>query len=129
MKRILLSILVCLSLVSPVVVAGGTAGAVDIFQNACSGNGATTTACKSVSDQGQNGPNPIIKIIGAAIQVLSFIIGVAAIISLVVGGIRLMTAGGDSNSIASARSTIVTALIGVAVAALAQVIVLFVIRQ
>lgn len=129
MRRFLISLTMMTALVLPVT-AAGTVGAVDIFDNACSGNGASTTACKSVKDQqGNSDRNPIISIIQVAIEVLSFIIGLAAIISLIVGGIRLMTANGDSNSVASARSAIITALVGLAVAALAQTIVLFVLAK
>ena len=116
----------------PVFVANGHAGAVDIFNN-CGANDPNYNpeVCDEVAKQkGNNGKNnPIIDIIKAAIEVLSFIIGAAAIITIIVSGIRMMIAGGDPNSIASARTGLVYALVGVAVVALAQLIVVFVLDK
>jgi hypothetical protein len=129
MKRSLLFLTAFITLSIPVLTVSGNALAVDVFQP-CSSAAAGTDVCNDASSQQgnntQGSTNPIIKIIKAAIEVLSFIIGVAAIIGIVVSGIRLMTSGGDSNAVASARSGLVYSLIGIAVVALAQVLVAFV---
>ena len=91
--------------------------------------------CQDAKGQSGNQPgnpnndNPIVDIIKAAITVLSYLIGAAAIIGIVVSGIRLMTSGGDSNAVASARTGLVYSLVGVAVAALAQILVAFVLDK
>lgn len=54
--------------------------------------------------------------------ILSYLVGIAAVIMIIVGGLRYVTSGGDSNKVASAKSTIVYALIGLAIAALAYVL-------
>jgi hypothetical protein len=46
-----------------------------------------------------------------------------------VSGFRFLTAGGDSNAAASARSGLIYSLIGVAVVASAQLIVIFVLDK
>jgi hypothetical protein len=57
-----------------------------------------------------------------AINLLSVVAGVAAVIMLMVGGFRYVTSGGNAESIKSARSTIT----GLIIVAIAQVIVRFV---
>jgi ABC-type sugar transport system permease subunit len=64
-----------------------------------------------------------------AINVLSSLVGVVAVVMLIVGGFRYITSGGDSNRVASAKNTIIYALIGVVIAALAQIIVNFVLNK
>ncbi|HVV25553.1 MAG TPA: hypothetical protein VHC21_00785 [Candidatus Saccharimonadales bacterium] len=124
MRRILTSLFIFFSLFLPALSFAGSAGAANIFNNVCSGNGSGSSTCQSVQAQQNKGnDNPIIDIIRVAINVISYIIGVAAIVGLIVNAIRLIVSGGDSNAAASARSGIIACLIGVAIATLALVIV------
>jgi hypothetical protein len=66
------------------------------------------------------------KIIGNAINILSVIVGIVAVVMIMVGGFKFITSGGDASNVASARSTILYAVIGLAVAATAQILVHFV---
>ena len=68
--------------------------------------------------------NEVIKTI---IEVLAFIIAVVAVIMIMVSGFKYVTAGGDSTKVASAKNTLIYAVIGLFIAALAQIIVKFVI--
>lgn len=63
------------------------------------------------------------------ILLLSTIVGVAAVIMIVVSGLKYTTSGGDSSSVASAKSTMVYAIIGLIVAAVAQFIVRYVLKS
>lgn len=65
----------------------------------------------------------------AAVTILSIVIGAAAIIMILVSGFKFLTSNGDSGKVASARSTLVYALIGVAIAGLAQFLVHFVLAR
>ena len=65
----------------------------------------------------------------AAISILSVVVGVAAVIMLIVGGLKYVASGGDANSIASAKNTVIYAIIGLIIAAMAQVIVRFVLNR
>lgn len=128
MKRVLVSLIVAVGLLLPALSLAGSASAVNIFNDVCSGQGSGSSACQSVNtenakNQNGNSDNPIIDVIGIAINVISYIIGVAAIIGLIVNSIRLIVSGGDSNAAASARSGIIACLAGMAVATLALVIV------
>lgn len=62
------------------------------------------------------------------VLLLSTIVGVAAIIMIIVSGLKYTTSGGDSSSIASAKNTLIYALVGLVIAAMAQFIVRFVLR-
>ena len=67
-------------------------------------------------------------IIARVINTLSVFVGVIAVIMIMVGGFKYATAAGDSNKVTSAKNTIVYAIIGLVIVALAQVIVKFVIQ-
>lgn len=67
--------------------------------------------------------------ISAVVDILSSVVGVVAVIMLIIAGIRFMTANGNSNNIASARSTMIYAIVGLVVVALAQVIVNYVLHR
>lgn len=88
------------------------------------------TLCKENKDtQTTNkiyGPDGIIT---KAVQLLSLVIGVAAVLMIMIGGFKYVLAAGDSNSINSAKNTILYALIGLLIAATAQAIIVFVIKR
>ena len=121
--------------------APATAGPVDIL-NRCSdtgaigttcadcksGTGATTAICKESQTSGAT-KNPIIHFITIIIDIISYIAGAAAIISLIVSGLRIILANGDSNAVATARSGILYSVIGIIVIVLAQSIVVFVLNK
>jgi Type IV secretion system pilin len=124
-----------LTLAAPTLaVAGGSASAADIFNNCGSGRRTGTPnpdACSDAKNQGANtGTNdPVVTIIKAAIEVLSYIIGIAAIITIIVSAIRLITSGGDSNTVASARTGLIYSLAGIAIVALANILVAYVLTN
>lgn len=64
--------------------------------------------------------------ISAIVNILSIVVGIAAIIVIILSGLKYITSGGDSGKIASAKNTLIYALIGLVVAALAQFLVHFV---
>lgn len=133
MRYALLAIATLMTLALPVLFFSGQTSAVDIFNKTCGDyatqGGKTPVACQDVAAQQADGGNPIIKIITAAISVLSFIIGAAAVIGVLVSSIRLIIANGDSSSVASARNGLIYSIIGVIVAVLAQVLVVFVLSK
>ncbi len=79
---------------------------------------------------GQTGSNcngsGVTNTVSAAVSILSYIVGIAAIIMIVVSAFRFITSGGDSTKVSGAKSALVYALIGVAIAAVAQFLVQFV---
>lgn len=60
-------------------------------------------------------------------QIITFIAGAAAIILLIIGGIRYITSSGDAANIKSAKDTVINALIGLVVVVMAQAFIIFII--
>jgi len=91
-------------------------------------------ACKSISQLGNGqtcttGSTSVASIAKGVVSFISVLAGIIAVIMIIVAGLRFITANGDSNGISRARTALFYAAIGLAVAALAQVLVLLVINR
>jgi hypothetical protein len=64
-------------------------------------------------------------LIHTIVNLLSAIVGVVAVIMIIVGGLRYITSGGNDASVTGAKNTILYAIIGLIIVALAQVLVRF----
>jgi hypothetical protein len=110
-----------LVLVPATVAAGGTSGSQDAI---CNGIGLGGGDCdKTKAGKG------LADLASTIINVISVLLGIVAVIMIIVGGFKYVLSNGDSNAITSARNTVIYALIGVAVAALAQFFVKFVLNK
>lgn len=89
--------------------------------------------CEGVALTGGNctgGEGPSVEsVIATVINILSIVVGVIAVIMIIIGGLRYITSGGDSNNTKGAKDTILYAIIGLVVVAMAQVIVRFVLNE
>ena len=81
---------------------------------------------QSPTDNAIVGPNGILTEI---IEITSIIVGIAAVIVIVIGGIMYSTSAGDSQRAGRGRSAIIYALVGLVVAILARAIVVFVLKR
>lgn len=102
--------------------------AVDVT-SACNSSASKTDACKSIDYGASSSENPVISVISLAIDVISIVIGIMAVIIIIISAIRLVASRGDSQAVAKARGGIVYSLIAIAVAALANVIVGYVLTK
>lgn len=95
----------------------------------------TTDAIQCGADKGAgvpDGTNPGTKLnttIGNLVNVISIVVGIAAVVMIMVGGARFVSSGGKEDSIKAAKSTVAYALVGLLVVALAQIIVRFVLNK
>lgn len=71
----------------------------------------------------------ISKVVATVVNILSLIAGIAAVIMIIVGGLRYITSGGDSSKVASAKSAIIYSIVGLIIVALAQFIVRYVLNE
>ncbi|MDQ3158534.1 MAG: hypothetical protein M3P98_00120 [bacterium] len=71
----------------------------------------------------------ITSVIATALNLFSFVVGIAAVIMIIIGGFKYITSGGDSAGTQSAKNTVLFAVIGLIIVALAQIIVIFVINR
>lgn len=69
------------------------------------------------------------RIITNIVNILSILVGAIAVIMIIIGGLRYITSGGDSGSVASAKNTIVYAVVGIIIVVFAQLIVNFAITE
>ena len=84
--------------------------------------GECNTATSDATDKINN-------IIHSIVNILSVIVGVVAVIMIIIGGFRYVTSAGNPESTKGARNTIVYAIIGLVIVALAQIIVHFVLNS
>ncbi len=78
------------------------------------------------------GANPSGRIdhaIQSVINLISVAVGIVAVIMIIVGGFRYITSGGNQEGVKTAKNTIIYALIGLVIVALAQLIVNFVLNK
>ncbi len=85
-----------------------------------------TTGCAS---PGSDATSKINNIITLVINIFSVVVGIIAVIMIIVGGIRFILSGGDSTATGAARNTVLYAVVGLIIVALAQIIVRYVLAR
>lgn len=128
-KRILLSATIALGLSVPALVPSiahaATVPNIREGINCGSNLEAKTSGCAAPSA----GETDAQGIITGAVNIISLVVGIVAVIMIIVGGFKYITSSGDSGKVGSAKNTILYAIIGLVVVALAQVIVKFVLNK
>jgi hypothetical protein len=93
-------------------------------------NGAATGTAGGDCTDGTGVNDSSLSTIGHKIvNIFSLLIGIVAVIMIIVGGFRYITSGGDSGRVGGAKNTLIYAIIGLVIVALAQIIVHFVLNQ
>jgi succinyl-CoA synthetase beta subunit len=108
---------------------GGYSRAVsaDAASDVCAGIG-TVNGDPANCDQPKGGGS-VQNAITVAVNILSWVVGIAAVFVVIVGGFRYITSGGDSTKVGSAKNAILYAVVGLVVVAMAQVIVRFTLKK
>jgi uncharacterized membrane protein YidH (DUF202 family) len=127
-KRTLFTIIASFGLLVPLAVpaiVGAQTEEVNIGAGLCSGASfELNPECSTNADETSSRLTDYIRL---AINIFSVIVGIIAVIMLIIGGLKYITSGGDSGNVTGAKNTILYAIIGLVIVALAQVIVQFVI--
>ncbi len=130
-KRIAISLMVAFGLAVPALVPAAVS-AQDINDNLCNGAnlnfGSDAAGCEGDTDISGAG-NQVDNIIKTVIDILSLAVGVVSVIMIIVGGLRYVISSGESGSVTSAKNTILYAVVGLVIVALAQIIVRFVVGE
>ena len=127
MKKVILTALfLFVSFFVSVVALSTTAHAVSVTNGVCT-RAPSAPVCQDVNSGSSS--NPIHGVVGIVVEIIIGIIGLASVISIIVSGIRLITSNGDTNTVGSARNQIIYALIGLFIAATAQLLISFVIQK
>ena len=121
MKKIIFLALMSLGVASVLSLSVASSNA---FAQVSSGiNAATTDEMKNKQIDGSNG---VIRIVS---NILIWVVGIVAVIMIVWSGFKYITAAGDSGKIASAKSSLIYAIVGLIIAILAYAIVNFVMER
>ena len=110
-------------------VGAGSVGAFELFP--CSENSEATVCQEARKNQSQGnnslfGPNGVL---AKVVNILSLIVGIAAVIMIMVAGIQYMLSSGDPAKVSSAKNIIIYSSIGLVIAATARIIVVYVIGR
>lgn len=133
-KKILASLSLVSLLVLPGLVPVAVSAQADCINNpngggiqSCLDSGACQTDTTGCTQQAPTDKvNGIIRLV---INIFSLVVGVIAVIMIIIGGLKYITSGGDSGNVSGAKNTILYAIIGLVVVALAQIIVRFVLNK
>jgi hypothetical protein len=96
-------------------------GAINAVQDSCSKTG--TSGNLICNAAGSDNATSMVK---SVINTLLYALGIVAVIVIIIGAFKYVTSAGDAASIASAKNTILYAVVGLIVAILAYTIVHFV---
>lgn len=114
----LLALLPAATFAAPAYAACGNSSAA---QQVSGGVGETTS--QPCNDSG------VMNAVKLAVQILSIAVGVTAVVAIIWSGFKYITSGGDAGKVANAKNTLIYALVGIAIAVLAQVFVNIVLTQ
>ncbi len=131
------SLFLAISLLSPLLVpvtvigsANAQATGPDIKGSLCEGADLRIGGDRTCSSgTGRSPQESMNEMISQIVNIISVIVAVVAVIMIIFGGFKYITSGGDSNNITSAKNTILYAIIGLIIVALAQFIVKFVLGK
>ena len=101
----------------------------DIQSGLCNGGNLDISNPNQACTPNGNGSQNLQQLLTTIINYFSIFVGVIAVIMIIVGGLRYITSGGESGKVSGAKTTIMYALIGLVVVALAQLVVHFVLNQ
>jgi hypothetical protein len=136
-KKLLTSLLVASVLFAPIAIPAMASAATapppcttnNTNIQGCITAGTCLTTTVNSACQNDNGVVRVNSLLVTIINVFSLVVGIIAVIMIIIGGIRFILSGGDSANVTSARNTILYAIVGLVVVALAQVIVHFVLTK
>lgn len=120
---IVFGLLPALAMVPPYAAAANTTN--DKLFSGCSGSAANSPICQ---DKNTNN-DPVLDTMKSVANIIALATGVIAVIMVVLSGIRMIVANGNTEAIANARKRITYALVGLVVVAFAWLAVSFVIDR
>jgi hypothetical protein len=91
----------------------------------CGVNQASGKDCNATS----NPDTTVNATVRTVINLMSVIVGIVAVIMIILGGFRYITSAGAAEKVSGAKNTILYAIIGLIIVALAQVIVRYVLTK
>jgi heme/copper-type cytochrome/quinol oxidase subunit 2 len=130
-KFMLLSLSTVFAFAVPVISTATVSAAIDqgdINTNLCSGSNGDLHGNhgNNCDNQATGAANDLVETV---VNILSVIVGVVAVIMIIYAGFRYVSSGGREDAVKGAKNTILYAIIGLVIVALAQIIVHFVLAK
>ena len=111
---------------APVLSGVASAGIVGSLCGGTNVDSSVSGGCGSNTDN--NGESAIKSVAQKIIDAFSVIVGAVSVVMIIYGGFRYITSGGDSGKVGNAKNTLIYAIVGLVIVALAQIIVHYVIN-
>lgn len=120
------------SLISVASLTGGSVSALSLPMTIV-GQTAQQQVCAGIGLAGGNcnagGASEVNKVLALVINLVSLIVGIAAIVMIIFAGMKFITSGGDPSKVSSAKNSVIYALVGLVVVASAQLAVHYIINK
>jgi hypothetical protein len=125
---IVTGVMVLMGLAPALAVSGVASACSGIAGNVASGAGGAAGSTITCNNSGQSSAaeSSINSIAKEVVKIFSIVVGAASIFMIIYGGFRYITSGGASDKVGNAKNTLIYAIIGLIIVALAQLIVHFV---
>lgn len=114
---------------TPVAVHAQTTTGPDPTGSLCQGANELQFGGTSECTGTQEAQNTVNELVTTIINIFSVVVGIVAVIMIIFGGFKYITSGGDSGNVSSAKNTILFAIVGLIIVAMAQIIVRFVLAR
>lgn len=101
----------------------------DIEGGLCTGSTLQFGDASTANCDGEGSESSLNDLIADIVNIFSVIVAIVAVIMIIVGGFKYITSGGDSGNVTGAKNTILYAIIGLIIVALAQFVVKFVLSK
>lgn len=130
MRKLFQSLLVGLACMGPLLIAGPVR-AEEVLNPVCQANPEAIVCQENRKSQNPNSNSIYGRdgILTKIVNIISIVLGVAAVIVIIVGGFQYALSSGNPQSADKAKNTILYAIIGLIVAAAAQSIVIFILNK
>ncbi len=113
---------------------------VPLFKDVCNNSGNQSSVCKDANPQANQNPNedpdpatnPLYGpngIITLAVNILSIVVGIAAVLGIIAAGVKYLTSGSNPQEANTARELVIYAIVGLILAAAAQFLVRVVLQS
>ena len=109
--------------------AASVAFADSISDSVCSGANSAADSTADATCSSTTNTTGLKTIAKKIVNVFSLVVGFVAVIMVIYGGFRYITSGGESGSVGNAKNTLIYAIVGLIIVALAQFIVHFALGQ
>lgn len=128
-----ISLLVISAFAGPAYVTVSAASPPPPSTPSCPSSGASSATAQVLHGLGATGSDcsgkQVNNLFAVVVNILSIIVGVLSLIVIMVSAMKYLLSGGNESKVANAKGTLIYALVGLAIAGLAQLLIHFVLYQ